>query len=741
MKANFLQIVLWTSLIAIVQNLQAQGLNDHGLWGGIVSPTSKINPEGTSIIEGKRSLSLYSRFQDSRVGAFGLAWNYTPFENFELGGSYFQEQSYKDSVSRQDYGSVSFKYRLPQLNIWMPEIALGWQGLSNAAHPWKNLFFTSGYSISYRDVGLHFEFGGQYLPISTYDDTRVKPYEIEYQSLSSMKLTLLLSELRLLTEFVHNGDEFIQNYGFWLSPFHQPEDLYNAPFFSIGGGIRNYFDNSAAEWWGGLQFSGFSWTESQRQFISEAKDPFFFLWLSPRFTYDQGIGHSEGLRQDWLAPLYSKNIGLRASWLHHFNQSPRNKDKYYQLNSSYFSGILGEGANTNNLNLGSIEYVAGYLRSQTRGIVLRQSLTFKKWKSSFLDIGAYEMKNNGIKPYAILTQPIHPRFNSSSWQNYLEGGFYANDELGTRLLSRLAVASNIQVQAEVGYHSNLNYGLLLYWTPKMSRRIGPIEIGLSPTQRQSWRADNEFKFDNLERDRFHELFLSKSFYEGQVYENGLSFQQIDDSQWCDKFPQNDFCLKQFDNDLDGVSNELDKCLDIQEDRDGFEDGDGCPELDNDSDLIPDVLDSCPNIKEDRDGFEDVDGCPEDDNDGDGFKDIDDQCVNSAEDKDHFQDDDGCPEDDNDQDGVKDLVDVCPNHAEDFDGVMDKDGCPDYSDNDEIAVEIDICPNDDEDFDGFQDDDGCPDLDNDLDEIPDLADQCPMRREVFNSILDEDGCPD
>ncbi len=47
--------------------------------------------------------------------------------------------------------------------------------------------------------------------------------------------------------------------------------------------------------------------------------------------------------------------------------------------------------------------------------------------------------------------------------------------------------------------------------------------------------------------------------------------------------------------------------------------------------------------EDRDGWEDIDGCPEPDNDGDGIMDPVDKCPNQAEDFDGDMDDDGCPD--------------------------------------------------------------------------------------------------
>src|SRR5262249_32962042 len=84
----------------------------------------------------------------------------------------------------------------------------------------------------------------------------------------------------------------------------------------------------------------------------------------------------------------------------------------------------------------------------------------------------------------------------------------------------------------------------------------------------------------------------------------------------------------------------------------------------------------PNDPEDRDGFEDDDGCPETDNDHDGIPDAQDRCPNEPEDRDGFQDNDGCPDPDNDGDGIPDADDRCPNEREIFNGIDDADGCPD-----------------------------------------------------------------
>ena len=131
-----------------------------------------------------------------------------------------------------------------------------------------------------------------------------------------------------------------------------------------------------------------------------------------------------------------------------------------------------------------------------------------------------------------------------------------------------------------------------------------------------------------------------------------------------------------DRDGDGIPDAVDGCPDEPEDRDGYQDEDGCPDPDNDGDGIPDQVDQCPNEAEDKDGFQDADGCPERDNDNDGIPDSLDKCPNEAEDKDGFEDDDGCPDLDNDGDGIPDKDDKCPNDPETVNGFEDEDGCPD-----------------------------------------------------------------
>jgi outer membrane protein OmpA-like peptidoglycan-associated protein len=126
-----------------------------------------------------------------------------------------------------------------------------------------------------------------------------------------------------------------------------------------------------------------------------------------------------------------------------------------------------------------------------------------------------------------------------------------------------------------------------------------------------------------------------------------------------------------DGDRDGVADRVDRCPAQAEDRDGFEDADGCPDPDDDRDGVADAQDRCPREPEDADRFQDEDGCPDPDNDQDGLADAQDRCPQEAEDRDGFEDDDGCAEPDNDKDSVLDASDKCPNQP----GPAGGDGCP------------------------------------------------------------------
>ncbi|MFO0750722.1 MAG: OmpA family protein [Myxococcota bacterium] len=131
-----------------------------------------------------------------------------------------------------------------------------------------------------------------------------------------------------------------------------------------------------------------------------------------------------------------------------------------------------------------------------------------------------------------------------------------------------------------------------------------------------------------------------------------------------------------DTDKDGFVDSEDKCPLEPEDKDGYQDLDGCPDPDNDNDGVLDTVDKCRDEPEDIDTYQDDDGCPDPDNDHDGFLDTADGCPDAAEDKDGFEDEDGCPDPDNDKDGILDTADKCIDEPETVNEYQDDDGCPD-----------------------------------------------------------------
>ncbi|MHA7630708.1 Ig-like domain-containing protein [Corallococcus sp. M7] len=138
----------------------------------------------------------------------------------------------------------------------------------------------------------------------------------------------------------------------------------------------------------------------------------------------------------------------------------------------------------------------------------------------------------------------------------------------------------------------------------------------------------------------------------------------------DGFQDDDGCLDP-DDDNDGIPDVNDTCPTEPETVNGYRDDDGCPDTvpeakpesrpdsegasppaalalppapaDSDGDGIPDAEDRCPTAAEDKDGFEDEDGCPDPDNDRDGIPDTADQCPLEAEVINGVKDEDGCPD--------------------------------------------------------------------------------------------------
>lgn len=198
--------------------------------------------------------------------------------------------------------------------------------------------------------------------------------------------------------------------------------------------------------------------------------------------------------------------------------------------------------------------------------------------------------------------------------------------------------------------------------------------------------------------------------------------------------------------------------------------------DDDRDGLDRKDDACPDAAEDRDGFEDTDGCPDLDDDGDGLDDQADQCPREAELVNGVRDDDGCPEDPaevrryhqtrygavadaqvallpDDASRIaehrpaarpvpnEDKLTVVPAPQPLAPGALPPLVSNGDDDRDGLLRAEDVCPDQAEDVDGFEDSDGCPDHDDDGDGVVDAADKCPREGETHNGYDDDDGCAD
>jgi OOP family OmpA-OmpF porin len=164
-------------------------------------------------------------------------------------------------------------------------------------------------------------------------------------------------------------------------------------------------------------------------------------------------------------------------------------------------------------------------------------------------------------------------------------------------------------------------------------------------------------YTSLEANAGFKFYMQESSYLMVGYAHGIPVGDTDSGYGYQSMEHRMFLGFAFepsipDRDGDGIGDADDQCPNEPEDRDGFEDSDGCPDLDNDRDGIPDVEDACPLVPEDMDEDRDEDGCPEDPAD---------------------------PTDDRDGDRIPDLVDKCPDDPETYNGLDDEDGCPDKGD--------------------------------------------------------------
>ncbi len=224
-------------------------------------------------------------------------------------------------------------------------------------------------------------------------------------------------------------------------------------------------------------------------------------------------------------------------------------------------------------------------------------------------------------------------------------------------------------------------------------------------------ADNRTTGMNFDLGLGAKYYISPAtaFYFDAGYLNGIKSvtvvgaRHVTDNIWKATIGMEFDFGKAKDTDMDGVSDNKDKCPDTP--AGVVVDKNGCP-VDTDGDGVPDYLDKCPTVK----GLVSLNGCP--DADGDGVADIDDKCPDTP--KGWKVDATGCPLD-QDHDGVVDALDKCPDTPV---GVtVDKNGCPVDTDGDGVPDYLDKCPT----VAGPKENNGCPVVEKTVEEMvaPDM----------------------
>jgi outer membrane protein OmpA-like peptidoglycan-associated protein len=124
----------------------------------------------------------------------------------------------------------------------------------------------------------------------------------------------------------------------------------------------------------------------------------------------------------------------------------------------------------------------------------------------------------------------------------------------------------------------------------------PLGLGLSHRLNENWLLTLEGIFHLSSTDWIDDLELNDDSDHWTTLSAGLAW-----------FPGE---AKPVDTDGDGIEDKLDRCPTRPEDKDSFEDSDGCPDPDNDKDGVLDEEDKCPDKPEIVNGYKDQDGCPD-----------------------------------------------------------------------------------------------------------------------------------
>ena len=198
--------------------------------------------------------------------------------------------------------------------------------------------------------------------------------------------------------------------------------------------------------------------------------------------------------------------------------------------------------------------------------------------------------------------------------------------------------------------------------------------------------------------------------------------------------------QQKDDDLDGVTNDLDACPTTPAGETVDETGCSGSQEDGDNDGVMDAFDACPMTP--LGSAVDAAGCADTqrDTDGDSINDQLDECPSTPPSS--LVNGIGCSaaERDTDEDGINDMDDLCPTTAAGEE--VDENGCSDAQrddDNDAIWNSDDACP--DTDVGQVTDSTGCAEnqIDDDEDLIDNTIDSCPATPQ--GEQVNNRGCAD
>ena len=194
-----------------------------------------------------------------------------------------------------------------------------------------------------------------------------------------------------------------------------------------------------------------------------------------------------------------------------------------------------------------------------------------------------------------------------------------------------------------------------------AQRCAPKELALAETNVEF--AEVETAYGHASRAQEHIAAAEKSVKKALELSKTCGPTQVTIGKKAAEEPK-PVVIEKTDADGDGVPDLEDACPNDP----GPAETQGCPvSKDTDGDGVPDDIDRCPLDPEDKDGFQDEDGCPDADNDGDGIVDKADACPNEPGPIENR----GCPVTDRDGDGVPDDQDKCPTVA----GLAETRGAP------------------------------------------------------------------